>query len=336
MFGADDAAAANSVSYGLSLTGPTASGLATAEGDFPITLVATNATTVTGEYFDGVTTQTAFTVVINADGTLTVTQNVALEHLVDGSTPAAHNDTLGLAGLITATVTITDADGDTDSDSAQIGGAVTFFDDGPSAGNDTDNVDALGFTQASGNVITGAGTTSGAWARIWLAPMVARSQASVVSGVPLIVRLMLGSSMWPVSMVRYRSTQTAFTPIPHALSVPSGATETFTYTFKDGDGDTDTATLTINFPTVAQPVVAITGDDCVNEDEVLTTSFTATPGDGISIITEIEITGLTNWCANQGSIAHLRRHARQLVVCRWRTHYWHQRCNGWRRCGGDH
>ena len=34
------------------------------------------------------TTQTAFTVVINANGTLTVTQNVALEHLVDGSTPA--------------------------------------------------------------------------------------------------------------------------------------------------------------------------------------------------------------------------------------------------------
>ena len=95
LFGADDAAAANSVSYGLSLTGPTASGLATAEGDFPITLVATNATTITGEYFDGDDTQTAFTVVINANGTLTVTQNVALEHLVDGSTPADHNDTLG-------------------------------------------------------------------------------------------------------------------------------------------------------------------------------------------------------------------------------------------------
>ena len=70
--------------------------------------------------------------VINANGTLTVTQNVALEHLVDGRTPAEHDDTLALAGLITATVTITDSDGDTASDSAQIGGAVTFFDDGPS------------------------------------------------------------------------------------------------------------------------------------------------------------------------------------------------------------
>ena len=74
----------------------------------------------------------AFSVVINADGTLTVTQNVALEHLSDGPTPADHDDTLDLDGLITATVTITDSDGDTASGSAEIGAAITFDDDGPS------------------------------------------------------------------------------------------------------------------------------------------------------------------------------------------------------------
>ena len=69
---------------------------------------------------------------INADGTLTVTQYVALEHLTDGPTPADHDDTLDLDGLITATVTITDSDGDTASGGAEIGAAVTFDDDGPS------------------------------------------------------------------------------------------------------------------------------------------------------------------------------------------------------------
>ena len=129
LFGADGAAAAASVLYSLSLTGPAASGLATADGDFPITLVAVSATEIQGQ-FDG--TNIAFSIVINGDGTLTVTQSVALEHLVDGSSAAAHDDTLSLAGLITATVTITDADGDTASGGAQIGAAITFDDDGPS------------------------------------------------------------------------------------------------------------------------------------------------------------------------------------------------------------
>ena len=130
LFGADGAAAANNTVYGLSLTGPTASGLATANGDFPITLVATNPTTIEGQY-DG--SNVAFTVTIGADGKLTVTQNVALEHLIDGDNSLGeHNDTLDLSGLITATVTITDADGDTASGGAVIGGNITFYDDGPS------------------------------------------------------------------------------------------------------------------------------------------------------------------------------------------------------------
>ena len=66
------------------------SGLKTAIGDFPITLEQTNATTVTGTYDGG--TKTAFTVVIGADGKLTVTQFEPLEHNTDGSTAAAHDD----------------------------------------------------------------------------------------------------------------------------------------------------------------------------------------------------------------------------------------------------
>src|SRR5690606_34294511 len=132
LFGADAAAATGATVHGLSLSGDGTTALQTAVGDFAISLVQSDAATITGQYFDGVSTQTAFTVVINGDGTLTVTQHVALEHLVDGSSAAAHDDPLTLEGLITATVTITDADGDTASGSAEIGGAVTFREDGPS------------------------------------------------------------------------------------------------------------------------------------------------------------------------------------------------------------
>jgi hypothetical protein len=162
-FGADGAAAANATVYGLSLAGGVTtigSGLATAIGDFPITLNLVDSTHITGTYVNG-GTQTAFTITMNANGTITVVQNVPLEHLVDGSTPAAYNDALdlvldggALTNLVNATITITDGDGDTHSGSTPIGDQITFLDDGPSidvtAGADgavtltTDDHDTIG------------------------------------------------------------------------------------------------------------------------------------------------------------------------------------------------
>ncbi|MBV7266499.1 DUF5801 repeats-in-toxin domain-containing protein [Erythrobacter ani] len=110
-----------------------ASGLATAVGDYPITLVATSATLITGVFDDGNGDQPAFTVSIDGDGKITLTQIVALEHLIDGDdSNGEHNDPLNLDGKISATVTIKDGDGDTDSATVAIGGALTFLDDGPS------------------------------------------------------------------------------------------------------------------------------------------------------------------------------------------------------------
>ncbi|TPK51724.1 DUF5801 repeats-in-toxin domain-containing protein, partial [Mesorhizobium sp. B2-5-2] len=132
-FGADGAAAGGGIAYTLGLTGNVASldsGLKTAIGDFAITLQQTNATTVTGIYQNG-GTHTAFTIVINGNGTLTVTQYAPLEHTVDGSSAAAHDDVLTLSGKITASVTVTDFDGDSAFGGAQIGGAIQFHDDGP-------------------------------------------------------------------------------------------------------------------------------------------------------------------------------------------------------------
>jgi len=110
------------------------SNLVTAQGGFSILLSGHGTDTITGSYTDaGAVVQTAFTVVINGDGTLTVTQYVALEHTIDGdNTLGEYNDTLNLDGLISAVVTVTDGDGDAATGSAPIGGAITFYDDGPS------------------------------------------------------------------------------------------------------------------------------------------------------------------------------------------------------------
>ena len=128
-FGADGAAAVNSTVFGLAITGGPGSGLQTAVGDFAITLVQIDGDTIEGHYNGS---NVAFIIQMNGDGTVTLTQNVPLEHLVDGPPGPAHNDALDLAGLIAASVTITDGDGDVDSASVGIGGALVFLDDGPS------------------------------------------------------------------------------------------------------------------------------------------------------------------------------------------------------------
>src|SRR3990167_9301305 len=154
-YGADGTATSGATTYGVELTGGgtnVASGLATAVGDFAITLVETSATTIVGRYTDGGgVVRDAFTVTINSNGTLTVTQLVALEHLQDGAV-ALHNDALTLNGLISATVTIKDGDDDTATGKTEIGDQITFLDDGPTANADAKTV-AEGAT-ATGNVLT--------------------------------------------------------------------------------------------------------------------------------------------------------------------------------------
>ncbi|HEX4913204.1 MAG TPA: DUF5801 repeats-in-toxin domain-containing protein, partial [Vicinamibacterales bacterium] len=133
-FGADGPAANGSAVYGLTLTGGVAtlpSGFTTAGGE-AITLNQTNATTITGTYGAGLT---AFTLVINPNGTVTYTQFVPFDHPTDGSSADALNDTntpITLTGLVNATVTLTDFDGDSSSATVAIGDRIRVFDDGPS------------------------------------------------------------------------------------------------------------------------------------------------------------------------------------------------------------
>jgi VCBS repeat-containing protein len=163
-FGADGAAATSATSYAISVVGGGTTPLRTAAGDFAISLVQTSASIITGTYVEGGVTKTAFTVTINANGTVTVQQFVALEHTIDGSTLAAFDDALDLAGLVNATITIRDFDGDTASATAGIGNLVSFRDDGPDSRLNVEaprDVLVLDETQPVGSDTQGASAPTG-------------------------------------------------------------------------------------------------------------------------------------------------------------------------------
>ncbi|WP_338468488.1 DUF5801 repeats-in-toxin domain-containing protein [Novosphingobium sp. ZN18A2] len=132
-FGADGPATSGSSVYGLTVNGTGTTALHTTVGDYAIHLDQTSSSTISGVYNDGASDHTAFTLTINADGTLTLTQFVALDHPVttDPNDPLHLTDASG-ASLVDATLTITDYDGDTATTSVGIGQNVTFLDDGPS------------------------------------------------------------------------------------------------------------------------------------------------------------------------------------------------------------
>ncbi|MEE1892252.1 retention module-containing protein [Pseudomonas otitidis] len=73
--------------------------------------------------------QAAFAIALGADGTVSVAQYLSLYHADTGSA----DDAVDLAGLVKAVVTVTDGDGDVARSEVDIGGAVRFEDDAPSA-----------------------------------------------------------------------------------------------------------------------------------------------------------------------------------------------------------
>ncbi|WDZ81894.1 DUF5801 repeats-in-toxin domain-containing protein (plasmid) [Ensifer adhaerens] len=123
-----------SVDYALTLTGPTATGLQTTDGNHAITLVADSATSISGKYDsdgNGSLDATAFTVTLSGT-TVTLTSLVALEH--DNSQGAGEDNTLDLNGLIKVVATVTTTDGDQDAivkQSTSAALSLTFNDTDP-------------------------------------------------------------------------------------------------------------------------------------------------------------------------------------------------------------
>jgi large repetitive protein len=272
-YGADGAQVAGTPAYSISLTGLGGTSLVTALGGFAITLVQTNATTITGQYANG-GTQTAFTISINATtGVLTLTQNIALEHNSDGPAGPAHDDVLTLAGLINATVTITDRDGDSHEGSAQIGGNISFFDDGPAAVADTNSVTEGALV--TGNVLTdgtndafgadGAAITSPAGGVVGVAA--GNNTATPVSGgVGTAITTGLGT------LTLQANGSYTYDALPNTTAV--AVDDIFVYTIMDSDGDTSTVTLTITI----NPVTLVADDDTIAVNEAALNANGSNPG----------------------------------------------------------
>ncbi|HKX92808.1 MAG TPA: DUF5801 repeats-in-toxin domain-containing protein [Sphingomicrobium sp.] len=259
VFGADGAAAANSLTYVLGITGGngTLSGLIDTATDEAVVLVNN------GGVIEGRTQSSnllVFTVTVNGSGQVTLDQLRAVVH----PNTANPDDSVSLSAdnLITLTATATDRDGDQASATLNIGQNLNFEDDGPSANNDTDTTDSA-TDQASGNVITGVGTNEGP----------ANADAPGADGFGAITNLVGSTTSDNDPTGGFTAVGTHGTLQMDAngnyvytrTGGPGGATDTFTYTYVDGDGDPATATLviTISDQTPVAGTVNILLDDDV-------------------------------------------------------------------------
>ncbi|SDI07923.1 VCBS repeat-containing protein, partial [Pseudomonas benzenivorans] len=150
-------------------------------------------------------------------------------------------------------VVVTDEDGSSASDSLD----VTIVDDEPVARLDTDSLAGGDFTPETGNVISGAGTTSGASG----ADTQGADGATVTNIASVNVPGNSPSGVGTLTINGQYGVLTIEADGDYSYSrnpgTPGGVTETFTYTLTDGDSDARTANLVISIgnstPTVDIP-----------------------------------------------------------------------------------
>jgi len=154
------------------------------------------------------------------------------------------------------TLVVTDTDGDAATGTL----TVNIVDDVPTARNDTDSIDLVTHI-ATGNVITGANTTSLAAG----ADTVGADNGTVnaisgaggsTSSFDLNGDLVVAGQFGTIHIKSDGSYTYNGNP-----AAPSGAVDTFTYTLKDGDGDTSQATLTITNPDHTPTIIIQTPDN---------------------------------------------------------------------------
>ncbi|NSX06961.1 hypothetical protein HTX81_00015 [Pseudomonas lini] len=204
----------------------------------------------------------AFAIALLQDGNVAVAQYVSLTHPTAGSSAAAHDDQVDLAGLINAVVTVTDGDGDTSTDSVGIGNDINFDDDGPAVSANSTVLlddDALTGGNADGtdddaDAANTSGTLGldfgqdGAGTVAYLTSGAPTGFTYVADGTSLLVKQGT-TTVLTLTMVAATGAYTVAqnNPILHA----AGMTEnnqafTINYRVTDGDGDTADGTLGIN------------------------------------------------------------------------------------------
>jgi VCBS repeat-containing protein len=175
-------------------------------------------------------------VIHGAYGDLTITgfngQNILYTYTLTDNThgDGTHDD---------FSVTVTDSDGD----HATATLVVDIIDDVPTTRPDTDSVAAGTYGPETGNVMTGAGTTSGTPG----ADTVGADDAHL-SNVTGHGSTTTGEGSWTVQgqygvLTIDENGNYSYTRNP---GTPGGVSDVFNYTLTDGDGDSSTTTLTIN------------------------------------------------------------------------------------------
>ncbi|MEY4952703.1 MAG: hypothetical protein RL299_1127, partial [Pseudomonadota bacterium] len=167
----------------------------------------------------------------SATGAYTVTQVAPIQH------DAGNNEN---NALFTLGYTVTDIDGDTATGTVNI----NVDDDSPIAANDTDTVAAGTYGPETGNVLTGAGTTSGAAGADRIGADGAAASGAVTAVTGTAAGTIGGTTAGQYGTLTLNANGT-YSYVRNA-GTPGGVADTFTYTITDRDGDTTTATLTIN------------------------------------------------------------------------------------------
>ena len=250
-FGNDGPAALGSVSYALSVTDGTFSGVRTTEGT-DIFLYQGPGGLIVGrvgnEAIAGDTQNpngdAAFAIAVDSTGKIAIAQYLSLKHPIF---PSNYDEPLTLAAnAVQVAVSFKDGDGDTATNLVGIGQSIIFEDDGPVANGDIDAVKEDGPLTADGNVLTGVGGSDingtdgvadsagadGITSINW-----AGQTGTTVAG--LFGTLTVGANGSYTYLLN--NTNVAVQALDDSETLP----DTFTYTITDGDGDTSTATLTI-------------------------------------------------------------------------------------------
>ena len=240
-------------------------------------------------------------------------ENTALRTSANGSTSVSSID---FSSIITAT----DADGDTVAGAAQGAFTIAVQDDAPITRADRDSVTEDGITIVTGNVITdndhvaidddgnaatsaatdGADTLGADGGSLTGVQFGSVAQASGSVGVPVAGTY---GSITIGANGAYTYTLNNGSPNVQALAAGQQVTDTFTYTVTDGDGDMSTTTIQVTIVGSADaPKITIGGDDCTPEDTTMSPSFTATPVDALSSVTQIVVSGLSGWNITPGPV----------------------------------
>ncbi|MGX7926335.1 Ig-like domain-containing protein [Tsuneonella sp. HG094] len=222
---------------------------------------------------NGVVVTTVGQTITSPNGTLTVT---SIAPGVIGYSYTLADNMLGQTMNDSFAVVVTDVDGDV----ANATLSINVIDDAPDARNDTDSVAAGTYGPEIGNVITGAGTTSGAagadvqgadGARVTAISGTGGSDTTFDSAGNLVVAGTYGT----LTIKTDGSYSYVRTP-----NTAGGVTDTFTYTLTDGDGDTDTATLVISIGDSPASVVSLptSGAGTIVDEEGLPPRTGEAPG----------------------------------------------------------